>query len=151
MYELPEGEGIAYLVEMGENCIPITLGSLLNTFKDARYDYESDSGNRDYCGINDGASGKRSYAIALYMYNCKEYNYVAHFIDANDPWNEHTSSNSDELLLIRLFMNDFRKNSTRSKNTHHIFVNNYYYKDNYDKYDISISRKGHKIRDKNNI
>ena len=42
MYELPEEEGIAYLIEMGANCIPITLSSLLNTFKDAKYDY---SGN----------------------------------------------------------------------------------------------------------
>ena len=141
MYELSEGEGIAYLVEMGANCIPITLSSLLNTFKDAKYDYESDINNRIYCGINDGTSGKRSYAIALYMYNCEEYNYVAHFIDINDPWNEHKSNNNDELLLIRLFLNDHRED----KETDYIFVNKYYYDDNYNEYDISINKKGHKI------
>ena len=141
MYELPEEEGIAYLIEMGANCIPITLSSLLNTFKDAKYDYESDSENRIYCGINNGTSGKRSYAIALFMYNCEKYNYVAHFIDANDPWNEHKSNNNDELLLIRLFLNDYRE----GKETDYIFVNKYYCNDDYHKYDISINRKGHKI------
>ena len=134
MYELPEEEGIAYLIEMGANCIPITLSSLLNTFKDAKYDYESDSESRIYCGINDGTSGKRSYAIALYMYNCEKYNYVAHFIDANDPWNEHKSNNNDELLLIRLFLNDYRE----GKKTDYIFVNKYYCDDNYNVHDIII-------------
>ena len=134
MYELPEEEGIAYLIEMGANCIPITLSSLLNTFKDAKDDYESDINNRIYCGINDGTSGKRSYAIALYMYNCEKHNYVAHFIDANDPWNEHESNNNDELLLIRLFLNDHRE----SKETNYIFVNKYYCDDNYNVHDIII-------------
>ena len=134
MYELPEEEGIAYLIEMGANCIPITLSSLLNTFKDAKYDYESDSGSRIYCGINDGTSGKRSYAIALYMYNCEKYNYVAHFIDANNSWDEHKSNNNDELLLIRLFLNDYRG----GKETDYIFVNKYYCDDNYNEYDIII-------------
>ena len=134
MYELPEEEGIAYLIEMGTNCIPITLSSLLNTFEDAKDDYESDINNRIYCGINDGTSGKRSYAIALYMYNCEKYNYVAHFIDANDPWNEHKSNNNDELLLIRLFINDYRE----GKETDYIFVNKYYCDDNYNEYDIII-------------
>ena len=136
MYELPEEEGIAYLIEMGANCITITLSSLLNTFKDAKDDYESDINNRIYCGINDGTSGKRSYAIALYMYNCEKYNYVAHFIDANDPWNEHKSNNNDELLLIRLFLNDYRE----GKKTDYIFVNKYYCDDNYNEYDIIIDK-----------
>ena len=131
MYDLSEGEGIAYLVEMGENCIPITLSSLLNTFKDAKDDYESDINNRIYCGINDGTSGKRSYAIALYMYNCNKHNYVAHFIDANDPWDEHKSNNNDELLLIRLFLNDYRE----GKKTDYIFVNKYYCDANSTEYD----------------
>lgn len=136
MYELPEEEGIAYLIEMGANCIPITLSSLLNTFKDAKYDYEIDSESRIYCGINDGTSGKRSYAIALFMYNCEKYNYVAHFIDANDPWNEHKSNNNDELLLIRLFLNDYRE----GKETNYIFVNKYYCDDNYNVHDIIIDK-----------
>ena len=134
MYELPEEEGIAYLIEMGANRIPITLSSLLNTFKDAKDDYESDINNRIYCGINDGTSGKRSYAIALYMYNCEKYNYVAHFIDANDPWNEHESSSDDKLLLIRLFINDYRE----GKETDYIFINNYYSNDNHNVHDIII-------------
>ena len=136
MYELPEEEGIAYLIEMGANCIPITLSSLLNTFKDAKYDYEIDSESRIYCGINDGTSGKRSYAIALFMYNCEKYNYVAHFIDANDPWNEHESSSDDELLLIRLFINDYRE----GKKTDYIFVNKYYCDNNYNVHDIIIDK-----------
>ena len=138
MYELPEEEGIAYLIEMGANCIPITLSSLLNTFEDAKDDYESDINNRIYCGINDGTSGKRSYAIALYMYNCEKYNYVAHFIDANDPWNEHKSNNNDELLLIRLFINDYRKDRAHNIDTHYIFINNYYSNDNHNVHDIII-------------
>ena len=136
MYELSEEEGIAYLIEMGANCIPITLSSLLNTFEDAKDDYESDINNRIYCGINDGTSGKRSYAIALYMYNCEKYNYVAHFIDANDPWNEHKSNNNDELLLIRLFLNDYRE----GKKTDYIFVNKEYCDDNDNEYDIIIDK-----------
>ena len=138
MYELPEEEGIAYLIEMGANCIPITLSSLLNTFKDAKDDYESDINNRIYCGINDGTSGKRSYAIALYMYNCDKHNYVAHFIDANDPWNEHKSNNNDELLLIRLFINDYRKDRAHNIDTHYIFINNYYSNDNHNVHDVII-------------
>ena len=138
MYELSEEEGIAYLIEMGANCIPITLSSLLNTFKDAKYDYESDINNRIYCGIKDGTSGKRSYAIALYMYNCDKHNYVAHFIDANDPWNEHESSSDDELLLIRLFINDYRKDRAHNIDTHYIFINNYYSNDNHNVHDIII-------------
>lgn len=134
MYELPEGEGIAYLTEMGANRIPITLSSLLNTFEDAKDDYESDNESRIYCGINDGTNGKRSYAIALFMYKHEEYNYVAHFIDANDPWDEHKSNNNDELLLIRLFLNDYRE----GKETNYIFVNKYYCNDDYNEYDIII-------------
>ena len=140
MYELPEEEGIAYLIEMGTNCIPITLSSLLNTFEDAKDDYESDINNRIYCGINDGTSGKRSYAIALYMYNCDKHNYVAHFIDANDPWNEHKSNNNDELLLIRLFINDYRKDRAHNIDTHYIFINNYYSNDNHNVHDIIIDK-----------
>lgn len=134
MYELPEEEGIAYLIEMGANCIPITLSSLLNTFKDAKYDYENNYNSRIYCSINHGTNEKRSYSMALYMYKHEEYNYVAHFIDANDPWDEHKSNNSDELLLIRLFLNDYRED----KETDYIFVNKYYCNDDYHKYDISI-------------
>lgn len=138
MYKLPEEEGIAYLIEMGANCIPITLSSLLNTFEDAKGDYESDYNSRIYCSINDGTSGKRSYTIALYMYNCKEHNYVAHFIDANDPWNEHESSSDDELLLIELFINDYRKDRAHNIDTHYIFINNYYNNDNHNIHDIII-------------
>ena len=136
MYELPEEEGIAYLIEMGANCIPITLSSLLNTFEDAKDDYESDINNRIYCGINDGTSGKRSYAIALYMYNCGKHNYVAHCIDANDSGDEQKSNDNDELLLIRLFINDYRG----GKETDYIFVNKYYCDDDYNEYDIIIDK-----------
>ena len=34
-------ENISLLIELAKNCVPITLGSLLNTFEDMKRDYYS--------------------------------------------------------------------------------------------------------------
>ena len=39
---------LEFLVEMGENMVPVKLGSMLNTFYDAKKDYNEDSTAREY-------------------------------------------------------------------------------------------------------
>ena len=56
------------LIELGINCVPVTLGSLLNTFEDMKKDYYEETRNRWYYGATYAENGEIIHIDALYVY-----------------------------------------------------------------------------------
>ena len=81
-------ENISLLIELAKNCVPITLGSLLNTFEDMKRDYYTSYTERKYDGVSTTKENKRIYMEALCPYNNKKFRYVIHFLDANNMYEQ---------------------------------------------------------------
>ena len=76
-------ENMNLLIELAINCVPITLGSLLNTFEDMKREYYTSYYERKYDGISTTKENKRIYMEALCPYDNKKFRYVIHFLDVN--------------------------------------------------------------------
>ena len=70
-------ENMTFLIELAINCVPITLGSLLNTFADMKRDY-SFYGEKWYDGVSTTKENRRVYMEALCPYNNEKFRYVIH-------------------------------------------------------------------------
>ena len=106
-------ERIDYLVELGENMIPVNLGSLINTFNDCK----------NYCKACDYATsiGNRNTTIVIAPYVFDNMENVVRFqvVDINNEYSEHAVSNDDPVLIVRVL--------DGNKDGRDRFVNKYYY------------------------
>lgn len=127
-------ENISLLIELAKNCVPITLGSLLNTFEDMKRDYYTSYTERKYDGVSTTKENKRIYMEALCPYNNKEFRYVIHFLDANNMYEQKICNLTDDILIYKIFK--VYKNERK-----YIFLNSYYSSDLAEKYEIVINEK----------
>lgn len=127
-------ENISLLIELAKNCVPITLGSLLNTFEDMKRDYYTSYTERKYDGVSTTKENKRIYMEALCPYNNKKFRYVIHFLDANNMYEQKICNLTDDILIYKIFK--VYKNERK-----YIFLNSYYSSDLAEKYEIVISEK----------
>lgn len=129
-------ENMNLLIELANNCVPIALGSLLNTFEDMKRDYYTSYTERKYDGVSTTKENKRIYMEALCPYNNKEKNfrYVIHFLDINNMYEQKRCKLTDDILIYKIFK--VYKNEKK-----YIFLNNYYSKDDIDKYEMVIRKK----------
>ena len=128
-------ENISLLIELAKNCVPITLGSLLNTFADMKRDY-SFYGEKWYDGISTTKENRRIYMEALCPYNNEKFRYVIHFLDANDMYEQKTCKSTDDILIYKILKISHNNNEKK-----YIFLNSYYSRDDTEKYEIVISEK----------
>lgn len=127
-------ENISLLIELAKNCVPITLGSLLNTFEDMKRDYYTSYTERKYDGVSTTKENKRIYMEALCPYNNKKFRYVIHFLDANNMYEQKICNLTDDILIYKIFK--VYKNERK-----YIFLNSYYSSDLAEKYEIVINEK----------
>lgn len=127
-------ENISLLIELAKNCVPITLGSLLNTFEDMKRDYYTSYTERKYDGVSTTKENKRIYMEALCPYNNKKFRYVIHFLDANNMYEQKICNLTDDILIYKIFK--VYKNERK-----YIFLNSYYSSDLAEKYEIIINEK----------
>lgn len=127
-------ENISLLIELANNCVPITLGSLLNTFADMKRDYYTSYTERKYDGVSTTKENKKIYMEALCPYNNKKFRYVIHFLDANNMYEQKICNLTDDILIYKIFK--VYKNEKK-----YIFLNSYYSSDLAEKYEIVINEK----------
>lgn len=127
-------ENINFLIGLAKNCVPITLGSLLNTFEDMKRDYYTSYTEREYDGVSTTKENKRIYMEALCPYNNKKFRYVIHFLDANNMYEQKICNLTDDILIYKIFK--VYKNERK-----YIFLNSYYSSDLAEKYEIVINEK----------
>ena len=127
-------ENMSLLIELAKNCVPITLGSLLNTFEDMKRDYYTSYTERKYDGVSATKENKRIYMEALCPYNNKKFRYVIHFLDANNMYEQKICNLTDDILIYKIFK--VYKNERK-----YIFLNSYYSSDLAEKYEIVINEK----------
>ena len=126
-------ENMNLLIGLATNCVPITLGSLLNTFADMKRDY-SFYGEKWYDGVSTTKENKRVYMEALCPYNNEKFRYVIHFLDANNMYEQKPCKLTDDILIYKIFR--VYKNERK-----YIFLNSYYSSDLAEKYEIVINEK----------
>ena len=126
-------ENMSLLIGLAINCVPITLGSLLNTFADMKRDY-SFYGEKWYDGVSTTKENKRIYMEALCPYNNEKFRYVIHFLDANNMYEQKICNLTDDILIYKIFK--VYKNERK-----YIFLNSYYSSDLAEKYEIVINEK----------
>lgn len=127
-------ENMSLLIGLATNCVPITLGSLLNTFEDMKRDYYTSYTERKYDGVSTTKENKRIYMEALCPYNNKKFRYVIHFLDANNMYEQKICNLTDDILIYKIFK--VYKNERK-----YIFLNSYYSSDLAEKYEIVINEK----------
>ena len=133
-----EKENINHLVELSENCVPITLGSLLNTFEDMKEDYYSEI-HREYIGVDATADGDYIYMDALYVYKNDEYFYVIQFFNVDKMYEKSLCELSNNILIFKIFKT-FRDSRDTFKREY-IFLNSFYSYDDTEKYEVTIKQK----------
>ena len=128
-------ENISLLIELAKNCVPITLGSLLNTFADMKRDY-SFYGEKWYDGVSTTKENKRVYMEALCPYNNEKFRYVIHFLDANNMYEQKPCKLTDDILIYKILRVSHKSNERK-----YIYLNSYYSSDLAEKYEIVINEK----------
>ena len=128
-------ENMSLLIGLAKNCVPITLGSLLNTFEDMKRDY-SFYGEKWYDGVSTTKENRRVYMEALCPYNNEKFRYVIHFLDANNMYEQKPCKLTDDVLIYKIFRVSHKSNEKK-----YICLNTFYSKDDIEKYEIVINEK----------
>ena len=128
-------ENMSLLIGLATNCVPITLGSLLNTFADMKRDY-SFYGEKWYDGVSTTKENRRVYMEALCPYNNEKFRYVIHFLDANNMYEQKPCKLTDDVLIYKILRVSHKSNERK-----YIFLNSYYSSDLAEKYEIVINEK----------
>ena len=129
-------KNMTFLIELATNCVPITLGSLLNTFEDMKREYYTSYYERKYDGISTTKENKRIYMEALCPYNNKKFRYVIHFLDANNMYEQKTCKLTDDILIYKIFRVSHKSNEKK-----YICLNTFYSKDDIEKYETVVREK----------
>ena len=124
---------IEYLIECGENMVPINLGSLLNELK---YDtLKKRVINNEWEYTEDVIFGPctKGFVIAIDHYHYED-KYRIIFVDYNDPGNKHLVNIKDNILIVEVIsLNSDKRN---------MFINRkYYYEPFENDYTIEIKEK----------
>ena len=128
-------ENMNLLIELATNCVPITLGSLLNTFEDMKRDY-SFYGEKWYDGVSTTKENRRVYMEALCPYNNEKFRYVIHFLDANNMYEQKPCKLTDDVLIYKILRVSHKNNEKK-----YICLNSYYSKDDIEKYEMVVREK----------
>ena len=128
-------ENMSLLIELATNCVPITLGSLLNTFEDMKRDY-SFYGEKWYDGVSTTKENRRVYMEALCPYNNEKFRYVIHFLDANNMYEQKPCKLTDDVLIYKILRVSHKSNEKK-----YIFLNSYYSRDDIEKYEMVVRKK----------
>ena len=128
-------ENMSLLIGLAKNCVPITLGSLLNTFADMKRDY-SFYGVKWYDGVSTTKENRRVYMEALCPYNNEKFRYVIHFLDANNMYEQKPCKLTDDVLIYKIFRVSHKNNKKK-----YIFLNSYYSRDDIEKYEMVVREK----------
>ena len=128
-------ENMNLLIELATNCVPITLGSLLNTFEDMKRDY-SFYGEKWYDGVSTTKENRRVYMEALCPYNNEKFRYVIHFLDANNMYEQKPCKLTDDVLIYKILRVSHKSNEKK-----YICLNTFYSKDDIEKYETVINEK----------
>ena len=128
-------ENMSLLIGLATNCVPITLGSLLNTFEDMKRDY-SFYGEKWYDGVSTTKENRRVYMEALCPYNNEKFRYVIHFLDANNMYEQKPCKLTDDVLIYKIFRVSHKSNEKK-----YICLNTFYSKDDIEKYEIVVREK----------
>lgn len=129
-------KNISFLIELAANCVPVTLGSLLNTFEDMKNDYYEETRNRWYYGATYAENGEIIHIDALYVYCNSKYNYVIYFFDTDNPKENKECKLTDNVLIYKVFLNNKVLGIKR-----YLFLNTYYSDDSADKYNITVNKQ----------
>ena len=128
-------ENMSLLIGLATNCVPITLGSLLNTVEDMKRDY-SFYGEKWYDGVSTTKENRRIYMEALCPYNNEKFRYVIHFLDANNMYEQKPCKLTDDVLIYKIFRVSHKSNEKK-----YICLNTFYSKDDIEKYETVINEK----------
>ena len=128
-------KNMTFLIELATNCVPITLGSLLNTFEDMKRDY-SFYGEKWYDGVSTTKENRRVYMEALCPYNNEKFRYVIHFLDANNMYEQKLCKLTDDVLIYKILRVSHKNNKKK-----YIFLNSYYSEDDIEKYEMVVREK----------
>ena len=128
-------KNMSLLIGLATNCVPITLGSLLNTFADMQRDY-SFYGEKWYDGISTTKENKRVYMEALCPYNNEKFRYVIHFLDANNMYEQKPCKLTDDVLIYKILRVSHKSNEKK-----YICLNTFYSKDDIEKYEMVVREK----------
>ena len=128
-------ENMSLLIGLATNCVPITLGSLLNTFEDMKRDY-SFYGEKWYDGVSTTKENRRVYMEALCPYNNEKFRYVIHFLDANNMYEQKPCKLTDDVLIYKILRVSHKSNEKK-----YICLNTFYSKDDTEKYETVINEK----------
>ena len=128
-------ENMSLLIGLATNCVPITLGSLLNTFEDMKRDY-SFYGEKWYDGVSTTKENRRVYMEALCPYNNEKFRYVIHFLDANNMYEQKPCKLTDDVLIYKIFRVSHKSNEKK-----YICLNTFYSKDDIEKYEMVVREK----------
>ena len=128
-------KNMTFLIELATNCVPITLGSLLNTFEDMKRDY-SFYGEKWYDGVSTTKENRRVYMEALCPYNNEKFRYVIHFLDANNMYEQKPCKLTDDVLIYKILRVSHKSNEKK-----YIFLNSYYSRDDIEKYEMVVRKK----------
>ena len=128
-------ENMSLLIGLATNCVPITLGSLLNTFEDMKRDY-SFYGEKWYDGVSTTKENRRVYMEALCPYNNEKFRYVIHFLDANNMYEQKPCKLTDDILIYKIFRVSHKSNEKK-----YICLNTFYSKDDIEKYEMVVREK----------
>lgn len=127
-------ELIEHLIELGENMVPINLGSLLNEL-----DYKSLKQkviNEEWEYIEDTLCGPctKGFVIGIDRHYY-EKRYRIMFVDYNDTKNRHTVSLKDDILIVEVI-------ALGSGAERNVFINRRYFYEPYENdYAIEINEK----------
>ena len=128
-------ENMSLLIGLATNCVPITLGSLLNTFEDMKRDY-SFYGEKWYDGVSTTKENRRVYMEALCPYNNEKFRYVIHFLDANNMYEQKPCKLTDDVLIYKILRVSHKSNEKK-----YICLNTFYSKDDIEKYEMVVREK----------
>ena len=127
-------ELIEHLIELGQNMVPVNLGSLLNEL-----DYNFLKGkviNEEWEYIEDTLCGPctKGFIIGIDRHYY-EKRYRIMFVDYNDTKNRHTVSLEDDILIVEVI-------ALGSGAERNVFINRkYYYEPFENDYTIEINEK----------